>query len=54
MKSIKDYAEGKNTLAELIQKYQSDSLNVKNNYALAQKHTARHELNDFDFYVFTQ
>jgi len=43
MQIIKDYAEGKNTLAAFVRNYQSDSLNVENNYALAKKHTDRFE-----------
>ena len=43
LQTIRDYAAEKNTLAQLLQQYQADTLNVKFNYALAKKHDDRFE-----------
>lgn len=42
--TIKDFVKDKNTLYSLINKYQADSLNVKNNFNLAMKYIDRWEI----------
>jgi tetratricopeptide (TPR) repeat protein len=43
VQTVKDYSAGKGVLAALQKQYQADTLNVKSNYALAQKYTNRFE-----------
>ena len=48
--TIKDFVMDKNTLHNLIQIYQADSLNVKNNFNLAMKYIDRWEIEKSDQY----
>jgi len=43
VQTVNDYSAGKGVLAALQKQYQSDTLDVKYNYALAQKYTDRFE-----------
>jgi tetratricopeptide (TPR) repeat protein len=51
LQTIKDYAEGKNTLDQFIQTYQSDTLNIESNFSLAKKYLNRFERAKADKYL---